>query len=136
MTAICIVILTLERRVVNHSSLKHTEALLPSPKFSLSRPIILRLSIKNIFYNWCKRYNYYLKNSTKSNFFLVFLQRKSCFSCTFSFASRLKVELRLAIFNLSTYFFLLSTIQDFHFLVDTVSLFADPDFDVFLKHPL
>ena len=31
--AICIVTLTLERRVVNHSSLKHTEALLPSPKF-------------------------------------------------------------------------------------------------------
>ena len=89
-----------------------------------------------MFYNWCKGTTIILKIARNPTFFMCFCKEKVVFRAHFHFSSRLKVEFRLAIFNLSTYFFLLSTIQDFHFLVDTVSLFADPDFDIFLKHTL
>ncbi|MBR1557950.1 MAG: hypothetical protein IJ647_09365, partial [Prevotella sp.] len=38
------------------------------------------------------------KNGTKSNFFVLFLPRKSWFSCIFSFSNRLKVEIALTFF--------------------------------------
>ena len=89
-----------------------------------------------MFYNWCKGTTIILKIARNPTFFMYFCKEKVVFRAHFHFSSRLKVELRLVIFNLSTYFFLLSTIQDFHFLVDTVSLFADSYFNVFLKYPL
>lgn len=48
----------------------------------------------------------------------------------------LAIYFKIEIFkkNKSTYFNVLSSLQDFHFLKDAVNLFTDSHFDVFLKY--
>ena len=48
-----------------------------------------------------KKIQLIIQNGTKSNFFLVFLRRKSCLSCIFSLFDWLTVENRLVFFYLS-----------------------------------